>query len=234
LVFLLPLLLLYELGSILFLSDPGRGVVETIGARSILGGFFEAWGGASLHLPAVALTVVLLCWHVFERDPWRIRPRVLLAMLVESVLWTLPLLVFGLLLAMDRPPPAAGVAPPTAALGGFSWQARLTLSAGAGIYEELLFRLILITAIHFVLVDLLRLSQGVGFVVAAVVSAVAFALYHNISHPGGGANLALLAFYTAAGLYFATLFIFRGFGIVVAAHALYDVVVLVAIDPANW
>jgi len=226
LVFLLPLMIVYEVGSILYLADPSRGVIETIGARSILGGFFEAFGVASLHLPPLALATVLMVWQFLERDSWRVRPVVLLGMLLESFLWTLPILVFGLMLGMDQP--AAGV-DQGAGLAARSWQARITLSLGAGIYEELLFRLILVTAIHFVAVDLLRLSQGVGFVLAAVVSAIAFALYHDVSSPGGGADLWKFLFLGGAGVYFAALFIMRGFGVAVATHALYDVVVLLVV-----
>src|SRR5690606_17654676 len=100
----------------------------------------------------------------------------------------------------------------------------LTLSIGAGIYEELLFRMILIAAIHFVLVDALRFKAQTGGVVAVLVSAVAFALYHDLS----GSDLsARFAAYFAAGVFFGALYLGRGFGLVVAAHALYDVAVLV-------
>jgi hypothetical protein len=227
LVFLVPLIALYEVGSLMFLWDRGRGVIETIGARGILGEFFEAFGVVSLHVPAVLLVTVLMLWHLMLRDPWKIRPSTLLGMALESVLWTMPLLVLAALLA-----PGPAMTPAMALQGGQSaieampWQARLTLSAGAGLYEELLFRLMLITLVHMVLVDLLKLPSSTAYVVAAVLSAVTFAFYHNIAHPGGGADMRLLTFYALAGLYFAALFILRGFGIVVMAHALYDVVVL--------
>jgi membrane protease YdiL (CAAX protease family) len=229
LVFLLPLMILYEVGSVFYLSDPSRGVMETIGARGILGDFFEAFGVASLHLPPIALFAVLVMWHFFERDPWKLRPQVLAGMLAESVLWTLPILVVGLILGKGQ----AAAAMELTTIADRSWQARLTLAIGAGIYEELLFRLILVTAVHFIVVDLFRLSNGVGFVVAAVVSAMAFALYHDVSAGGGGADLTKFLFLAAAGLYFAALFILRGFGVAVATHALYDVVVLLAVAPAT-
>jgi membrane protease YdiL (CAAX protease family) len=80
-----------------------------------------------------------------------------------------------------------------------------------------------------ILVDVLRLQSQAGYIAGAVISAVLFALYHNIGHPGGGADLRLLAFYSIAGLYFAFLFAWRGFGIVVAAHSIYDAIVLLSI-----
>lgn len=220
LVFLIPLMLLYEAGSVLYLAREARGA-DTIGAHGILRGFFQTFGAASLHLPPLALSVVLLAWHLLLKDPWRVRPRVLGLMAVESALWTIPLLVMGLLLT--RPPAAAAVQDGT--LQALSWQARLTISLGAGIYEELLFRLVMIGAIHFVLVDLLRAKHAVGAFAAALVSSLAFAFYHDVSGPGG-VNLRLVLFFSLAGLYFSTVFITRGFGVVVATHALYDIVAL--------
>jgi membrane protease YdiL (CAAX protease family) len=228
LALLAPLLAVYEVGSVIFLSGPALGA-ETIGARGILGSFFHAFGVASLHLPPIALVAVLLTWHVMLKDPWKLRWGVLAGMAAESLLWAVPLLVLGVALSMRGQPeaatPAAAIAQNTS-LAELTWQARLTVSIGAGIYEELLFRLILIGAVHFLVVDIFRFHSSTGFVVGAIVSAVLFALSHNLGVPGGGVDLRLLAFYVAAGLYFAIIFITRGFGIVVAAHAMYDAIAL--------
>ncbi len=221
LAFLLPLMLVYEIGSIMYLSDPGHGVMETIGARSILGGFFDLFGVASFHLPPIVLAAVLLVWHALEGDSWRVRPHVLLGMALESCVWMLPVLVFSHLMGTRM----AGMAP-GGTIAEHTWQAKLTLSIGAGIYEELLFRLILVTLIHMVIVDLMKLSHGVGYVVGAVVSALAFALYHDVARH----DTVKFLFLAGAGAYFAALYIMRGFGIVVAAHALYDVVVLIGVS----
>jgi hypothetical protein len=229
LAFLLPLIGLYELGSIIYLSDPGRGIIETIAARNILSGFFEAFGVATFYLPGIALLVVLLIWHVLVKDRWTLDLRVLGGMGMESALWMLPILILGKLIAPQTIP--AAMASPDG-FHDLGLGARVTLSVGAGIYEELLFRLIAIAAVHFVVVDLLRAKAPAGYVAAAIVSAAAFALYHDIRSPEGLIQWPLAAFYFAAGLYFAGLYIVRGFGIVVATHALYDIVVL-AILPSR-
>ena len=69
--------------------------------------------------------------------------------------------------------------------------------------------------------DLLALPKHVGQWGAILGSALLFAAYHF----GGGAEFdaARFVFYTLAGLYFAILYVARGFGIVAATHALYDV-----------
>ena len=230
LALLLPLIIAYEVGSVLYLTDASRGVVETIQARGILGDAFGVFGAVGLHLPAIVLVVVLMCWHVALRDPWRVRGWHVAGMAGESVAWTMPLLIFAILTAPAAPALGSG-AVPVEAVFEMPWQARLTLAIGAGLYEELLFRLILMAVIHFLVVDIAGSKDEVGNVVAIIAQAALFALYHDVSHPGGGANLGLMAFYFAAGLYFGVLFLRRGFGIVVAVHALYDVVVLLALAP---
>ncbi len=92
----------------------------------------------------------------------------------------------------------------------------------------MLFRMILIAAAHTVLVDLLRLSNWVGGTIAVVVSAMAFALYHQQAGAGavGGSGFGWVLPYFVAGLYFGGLYLARGFGLVVAVHFLYDVVAL--------
>jgi hypothetical protein len=239
LVFLLPLILVYEIGSGLYLSQNGQAI-KTIRAERILSSFFELFGAGGLYLPGIVLVVVLLLWHILSRDRWRIHWQALLGMMVEAVVWAIPLLVLGQI--MQRafhgepavfaaighaavPQPGAGAA--VSGLSMLSMPARATISIGAGIYEELLFRLVAIALFHTIAADLLRIRDGAAKVIAVFAAAVAFALYHDIMLPGGGLDPGRLAIYTLAGLYFGTVYILRGFGIVVAVHALYDLAVLV-------
>ncbi len=224
LVFLLPLLLLYEIGSILYLTDPTSHTVETIRAHRLLGGFFEAFGVGGFFLPGMLIIVVLVLWHVLERDRWKVRPSVLGMMLGESAVWTLPLLVLWQIVATAAPKAGlAGVEPTD--LGALSTSARLTISIGAGLYEELLFRLAGIALVHAIASDIAKLKPSTSAVVSVVGTAVAFALYHVT--PGAGIDWVVLIFHFLAGLYLGGLYVWRGFGVVVATHALYDVVVLV-------
>jgi membrane protease YdiL (CAAX protease family) len=112
-----------------------------------------------------------------------------------------------------------------------SWQAGAIFSIGAGIYEELVFRLIAIVLIHTLLADVFALPHKFAAGAAIVVSAIAFALYHPFDSYNplnwSSADLGRAAFYTLAGLYFAAIYVYRGFGIVAATHALYDLMVIV-------
>ncbi|RMD65871.1 MAG: CPBP family intramembrane metalloprotease [Planctomycetota bacterium] len=222
LLFLAPLLLLYELGSALFLTRPGSGVVETVKAHKLLSDFFRLFGAAGFHLPALALVAALLAQQRLTRDPWRPQKWVLGGMLAESAAWTAPLL---LLSGLSQRLAAAVASAPQTPLASLSIPAKITIAIGAGLYEELVFRMLAIALLHLILVDLLKAREAPGRVAAVVLAAAAFALYHDTAFTSG-LNLPLLGFYFAAGLYFGALYAWRGFGIVVGAHALYDIAAL--------
>ena len=226
LAFVLPFIILYWVGSALFLS--GQGSVEAIKAERILGGFFDMFGVVSPYLSGIALVVVLVVWHVLVRDRWHLHPRVVGLMAVESTLWMLPLL-----LAMALLPGGNGMVQAVqAAQNAPVWMDNLTISIGAGIYEELLFRMILIAMVHLVMVDLVKLSNVKANVAAVIISSVAFAIYHDGVLGPSGVNWPLLVTFFVAGCYFGVLYLWRGFGIAVGVHALYDVVVLVLLGTA--
>jgi len=229
LVFLLPLVAVYEIGSVLFLTDQSTGVVETIKAQRLLSDFFGLFGVTGVYLPGVALVAVLLVWQVISRDPWRVRGWALGGMLAESALWTAPLFILSRTLQQLAAALSSGSAAAALAKGEdltqLSAPARATIAIGAGLYEELLFRMLAIAALHLVFVDLLKAKETQGRIAAVALAAAAFALYHDAATQGG-AQWGLLAFYFAAGLYFGGLYAWRGFGVVVGAHAIYDIAAL--------
>ena len=108
----------------------------------------------------------------------------------------------------------------------------VVIAIGAGVYEELLFRLVAIAAIHAIAKDLLSLPEEVCVIAAVAISSLGFALVHFV----GGVNpftMTKMLFYTVAGVYFAAIYLTRGFGIVVAVHALYDVLVFTKLAMAR-
>lgn len=230
LVFLLPLIIAYELGLAVFLRSE-QGVLSNV-AHVRLVRFFQDFGinvPGGMYLGGVAIVVVLLVWQVLSRDPWRINGRVIGIMALESLALTLPLIVFGQIITRTAISTSAMdvLAMSTEQhIRELDLWSRLAISVGAGLYEELLFRMMLIAVIHTLLVDLGKASFGLGAAIAVVVSAVAFAWYHPLTEAAGTFSWRRLVFYFTAGLYFGAIFVFRGFGIVVAVHALYDVIMV--------
>jgi membrane protease YdiL (CAAX protease family) len=117
-------------------------------------------------------------------------------------------------------------------MADLSWEAKLTVSIGAGIYEELVFRLMGIVLLYGLFVDMIGMGKITGSALAILLSSVAFAQAHFL--PGTPFRWNLYLFFCLAGVYLAGVYIARGFGIAAGAHALYDVIVvaLSSMEPA--
>jgi membrane protease YdiL (CAAX protease family) len=103
---------------------------------------------------------------------------------------------------------------------------RLIGYCGAGIYEELLFRLMLLPAAAAVL-HRSGLAWRSSWAWAIAASSLIFsAAHYDWFTPGGYAfEWYSFSFRFAAGTFFAILFVTRGFGIAAGAHAFYDMLV---------
>jgi hypothetical protein len=217
LLFVLPLLVAYELyiagffGSLL--TGGASAHVPRITACTLIEELFALFGAVGQHLPALALVGMLIFAHLARKDPWRVRLKVLGAMVIESLAWAAPLLVLGW-----------GVARllPLARLG--SGGNLLFLSLGAGLYEELLFRLIGVTLLSLIFRDAMRIRPGIAISLSISISAVLFALYHYLGMHESFL-LGPFAFRTLAGGYLGSLYAIRGFGVTVGCHAAYDLLV---------
>lgn len=108
--------------------------------------------------------------------------------------------------------------------------ANIVTGIGAGIYEELIFRLILICVLMIVFQDVLQFNRKSSIILAVLVSAALFSAHHHIDffsgqlNPQDPFNLRTFGFRTIAGVYFAVLFAIRGFGITAGTHAFYDII----------
>ncbi len=208
LLFVLPLLVLYEVG--VLMAGPGtlHNAPEIWLRRSL-----EALGLGQYFLLPALMVGGLLAWQVTSGQPWRVRRAVLGGMCGESLAWAIALWFLGRLQARLL---AAG-----AAEGLFE---RLLLSVGAGFYEETLFRLLLLPLTAAVLQSC-RLPRDKSYWLAALATSLVFSAMHYVGPHGDTLALSSFMFRLLAGLFFACLFVYRGFGIVVGTHALYDVLV---------
>lgn len=253
LVFLLPLILFYEIASF---SSPERVIAFDLLQRS-----FELFGHAGIWGPGLVVVIILLATHVVSGEAWTIHWRRVGWMYVEASALALPLLVLN----QSIPPsmPIAGAAPKTIAspvaqpgprgLKSAAWVAenwdspgylsdrraimlssdapaptdrlyhRLAIGIGAGIYEELLFRLILISLVVMVGVDLLRWDATGTTVFAVALSAIVFALHHHEPIGQEPFHAVTFAFRSIAGAYLAVVFWYRGYGPAAGCHAAYNV-----------
>jgi hypothetical protein len=140
-----------------------------------------------------------------------------------ALAWVFGLIVGALTSNVVGAPAIIG-ASPIASLG---WPSRLMLSLGAGIYEELLFRVILVTALAAGARALLGWTAEAAGAFGVIVGALAFSAVHYIGPYGDHLTLYSFVFRMIAGIFFSALYVLRGFGITAWTHALYDVLLLV-------
>src|SRR4029078_6800491 len=91
LMFLLPLLILQEIGVQWYGGVAGGMVEYRITAFTLLMRLFHSFGASGPFLPALAVVAILLRWHIARRDRWVVTIPLLPVMALESLLLALPL-----------------------------------------------------------------------------------------------------------------------------------------------
>ena len=220
LVFYLPWLILYELGLVLS-GDPYRNLAD-VWLRNVL-----QWAGFSQYflLPLLSCAV-LLGWHHVSKKQWKIHWHCLPGMFLECIAYTVVLIgVFRLQQVVvsavgnlaGRPVAMAVQAGPELAANDHL----LLNMVGAGIYEELFFRLLLLPAVIWALLRI-ELKSWLAYTLGVVLVSVAFAAAHSI---GVEQDWFTFAFRFLVGVILGAVFLKRGFGVAVGAHVLYNIAV---------
>jgi hypothetical protein len=220
LLFVLPLLAVYE-GGVLYLSRENPDALRN-GADAWVRWLFTKYGLSTTWAAPAAVAGWLVGRAYLNRKDRPTEPlAVVFGMAVESVLFAAGLYAVAhnfrpILEQAGLPLNQVGVK--TVAAG------QLVTYLGAGIYEEVLFR-VLAFGLLFRLLRLVLLPKLVAVLVAAVGGAVLFAGAHHVGPAGEPVEPVKFLFRACAGLYFTALYLFRGFGVAVGAHAGYDILV---------
>jgi Type II CAAX prenyl endopeptidase Rce1-like len=245
-LFVVPLLLIYEIG--LYFLGPTPVALLRNGADIWLRAGLASAGVSPVYGAPVILLLILLAWTLLYREA---RPHdpvgVWVGMTVESVVFAALLYAFsqalwpyiqslcGVLEGRSARMAAAALALPSSDAAGprASEPALVNLVryVGAGIYEESIFRLLLFSGL-LAIFNLAELPRRWTVGIAALASALLFAGAHHLGPAGEPFQGSLFLFRTLAGIYFAWIYCVRGFGIAVGAHAGYDVLVGLLVKPA--
>jgi hypothetical protein len=238
LAFVAPLLLAYELG-VLWMGGAGAEAGRT-GADAWMRQGLAALGLTDRWLPPLCIALALLAWQAISSRPWRFSPLVPVGMALESLILAIALVGLSRLVdlgfenlehspgwCLSAQGPGASAAPaPPAAPAPLAERPEVLLVGflGAGVYEEALFRLLLVP-LAFALLRLLQAPAVLASTLAVTASALLFSLAHHAGTPGEAFTWFAFIFRWAAGVYFAWVFVFRGFGVAVGTHTAYDILV---------
>lgn len=224
----LPLFLAYE--ALILVVNGGSEMQVRVGADIWIKEAMSALGAPGMF--SIGILVLLLGTAVFRSERKKqipIRSEYFLAMIAESLLYAVVVAVIvsyivGLVFAVDVSVlPAAGdeVRP----LYRPGMVEMLVLSIGAGLYEELVFRVLLVGGLFWGIRHFTS-SRVSAYLVAAVIGALAFSAVHYVGAFGDSFELSSFFFRFLFGLALNGLFLIRGFGVAAWTHALYDVLVV--------
>jgi membrane protease YdiL (CAAX protease family) len=110
---------------------------------------------------------------------------------------------------------------------GHSLLSSIVLSLGAGLYEEIVFRLVLMGGLFWAGTQWAKLPTWVAAVGALLLSSFVFSGVHYIGSLGDTFALGSFVFRFFAGVLLAGIFYLRGFAVAVYTHAIYDIIVMV-------
>ncbi|MFQ6678050.1 MAG: type II CAAX prenyl endopeptidase Rce1 family protein [Fidelibacterota bacterium] len=215
-IFTMPLFVLYEIGTI-FLSAEDIVVLRNgadVLMKQVLGlfGIFGVYGFSASFM--VGFTIAFLRQKKSLKT-LVVKGEYLLTMFFECIIYSAILFVLlGFFQTLLMSPPSKGILQ------------QVVLSLGAGIYEEFVFRVILITGIASILGFIFQWHRQARYTGAVVLAAAVFSLFHFVGNFGDLFSIELFFIRFIAGIILGIIYAARGFGIAAYSHAFYDLIVL--------
>ncbi|MDN3511574.1 MAG: CPBP family intramembrane metalloprotease [Candidatus Jettenia sp. CY-1] len=211
-LFILPLLILYEVG--IALQDSKIKNTADVIVKTPLALF-----GKNSSLIFNLLVIIFLIASIFyiEKE-YQLSILVFIPMIIESMVYAL-FISYGIGFIVYKIVSSCTIAIP------FSlniWMG-IILSIGAGVYEEIVFRLILITSLYFLFAVLLKINKPISAALSILIGAFLFTIMHYVGTLGDTFTYTNFTFRMLSGIVLSAIFLSRGLGIAVYTHAIYDV-----------
>ncbi len=213
----LPLLVVYEI--LVILTQSPYWTIRNA-ADMWIRTFLMAFDLRAQHLTFVMIGIafVLIPLAKNRSHGVKLKANYFLLMLGESIIYSL---VLGVVLqSILRLSGLASGGPGNGALQNFA------LSLGAGLFEEIIFRVLLLNLLFFLLNYIFK-NKVTTAVISVLAASFLFSLSHYIGSMADSWELYSFMFRWIAGMIFTVLYFMRGFAITAYTHALYDIWVLV-------
>ena len=218
-IFTIPLFLIYELGIIINSNE--SIILMRNGADVLLRQILSFFGLNGIYWLGLVFFVAYLITFFFHKSKMKqneINIIYLFIMIIESLCWANLIYLFmsNIHILLMNP------------TGSIILQ-KVTLAIGAGIYEEFLFRVILILLLSQIIKFIFKWSLNFSRLVAMIISAGIFSSFHFLGEYGDyfSFNIFMIRFF--AGIFLGMVYFSRGFGIVAWSHSIYDLIVLTKI-----
>ena len=218
LIFIFPFVLLYELICFFYFKNQNYQIRNS--ADVIIRDFFNLFGSFSEQIYSIILFAILLFIYFINKTnnkKFSINYKYLLLMFIEGVSFG-----FLLLLLLND----LSIFHISKNLYQSNLLLNLYLCIGAGIWEEILFRLLLFSFLYKIIKIFLKEQHILTLFLSVLLSAIFFSSFHYIGNNADIFNLYTFFIRMLGGTVLALLYYYRGFGIVVITHISYDFILL--------
>ncbi|MDO9547996.1 MAG: CPBP family glutamic-type intramembrane protease [Candidatus Marinimicrobia bacterium] len=217
LLFTLPMLIAYEL--LIFTFNRSDIIGLRNGADILFRQFFSLFNVYGFYLVGFLVLSALLTSYYFhnrQNETRQFQYQFFILMLLESIVFAFVMFVF-----VDK------LGSVLLSSGSSSGKKEfVVLALGAGVYEEFIFRVVLISGFTFFLKDILRLHSVTSAVVAVIAAALTFSLFHYMGSLGDVFEIKSFLIRFIAGIFLSILYVLRGYGITAYTHTFYDLLVI--------
>ncbi len=212
-VLIAPLLIVYEAALIYYPAIRTQGAGGWV--RHAFSWVFHSRAGIAINAVAVAILLVSVVILARRR---RLRLALIIPMVLESAAWAaahMGVAIFVMRALLRKQIPSGPGGPPDFR--------NLVSAVGAGVYEEVLFRLLLTSFLFWLGLQLFEEDRKRAAAFAVLISSLIFAVCH-ISAPVTRTDWMLLVYFFCCGLVWSAIYVFRGLGVAAYAHVFFDIV----------
>ena len=210
---------IYEVG-VIWLGGSNAESIRN-GADKWLRDYIGSAGFNPLLVAPTVLLGILLTWTAWR---WKDRPEKVLAVVFGMALESLFFAGILFVIASNFNSILGHYGIPVSIDDSWDKATKFVMYIGAGIYEEVLFRLILCAGLAR-LINFVLIPRVVAVPMAMIASSILFSLAHYAPGNAEAFQQSRFLFRVFAGMFFALLFWWRGFGVAAGSHAAYDVIV---------
>ena len=215
-IFIIPFLIIYEF-MVLFLS---RNEVSTLrnGADILLRQFMSLFGDVGLYITSISFFLIFLIVFLLQKknmNDTSIKSNYLLLMLIEGFVWGI-VLFFLMLFSQNLL-----TFPSSKEL-----ISQIILSIGAGLYEELVFRVLLIIVLTKIIKIIFLWNNFICVMISMIISAIIFSYFHFLGPYGDTLSFSVFIYRFLGGFFLGFLYILRGFGITAYTHINYNLFII--------
>ncbi|MBT4537972.1 MAG: CPBP family intramembrane metalloprotease [Candidatus Marinimicrobia bacterium] len=186
------------------------------GADVLIRLFFQFFGKYAETFYIISLNLVIISIILYHKREFSdsIKLPVLSIMILEGMFWAFCLFLIFIFASQLLSVPTS-----------FSTFEQFYLSLGAGIYEEIVFRFLLISILLFISHKLFGSGKVFSLMFSIVLSSIFFSIFHYIGVYGDVFSWQSFLYRFSAGCFLAILYLTRGLGVAVYSHVYYDILI---------